>query len=414
MDYEKIRIDLEANLSQELFDLFEGNIVAKIMHEGKVEGESNSYQSILEGHSFKITPKLASKLNDLCVEVQEALRFEEKIDFFITNSPEVNCSVISRREPGQSNLIMIKSGLIELFDDDELRFVIGHEIGHLISKNSELLNIIEFIFPSIDRVPIIFQNKIALWQKLSELSADRYGFIASPNLEKCISNFFKLASGLSTLRIAFDPTAYLEEMDKVLEFFRSQPLMISTSHPVNPVRIKALQLFSESKLFSQIVKRKTLEEDKSLDEKINELIQILLIMERSNLDVHRRHFVATGGLIVSGADQQVSLEELNEIVDVLSQYTVFPKQILDEIYATGKVMEIFETSVQAILNQNPSERYAMFEYLVGIALADKEFGKDEVDLLYQLGEKNFGLTPKEIAQRIGFVIQQRFIPRLFH
>ncbi len=414
MDYDKIRIDLEASLSKELFELFEGNIVSKIMHEGKVEGDSNSSQSILEGHSFKITPKLASKLYDLCVSVQESLRFEEKIDFFITNSPETNCSVISRREPDQNHLIMIKSGLVERFDDDELRFVIGHEIGHLISKNSELMNIIDFIFPIAERAPIIFQNKIALWQKLSELSADRYGYIASPKLDKCISNFFKLASGLSTARIAFEPNAYLDEMDKVLEFFRSQPLMISTSHPVNPVRIKALQLFSESKLYNQIVKHKTLEADPKLDEKINELIQILLVLERSNLDVHRRQFIATGGLIVSGADEQVTLEELNEIIDVLSQYTVFPKQVLDEIYASGKVMEIFEASVQAILRQNPSERYMMFEFLVGVALADKEFGKDEVDLLYRLGEQYFGLTPKEIAQRVGFVIQQQFIPRLFH
>ena len=49
MNYEGIRIDLEAALSQELFQLFEGPIISRIMKDAKTEREHNLYKSIHEG-----------------------------------------------------------------------------------------------------------------------------------------------------------------------------------------------------------------------------------------------------------------------------------------------------------------------------------------------------------------------------
>ncbi|MCI0514026.1 M48 family metallopeptidase [candidate division KSB1 bacterium] len=408
-----IRIDLESKLSQELFELFEAPIVDRIMREGKVENERNPYLSALEGHSFKITPKMAPGLFTLCHEVQNQLEFKEEIDYFITNSAETNCFAVWRLEDDQHHIIMINSALIERLDDDELRFVIGHEIGHLINENIQLYKIIDFVFPEMSRVPLVFQNKISLWKKLSELTADRYGYIASPKLDKCISNFFKLASGLDTQRIAFDPLAYLSEMEQALSYFEKEPFAVTTSHPINPVRIKALQLFHQSNLYQQIARKDTLTQDEKLMQQINDLIKILMIVGQSELDQFRSHFVASGGLIVSGIDQQLTEMELNEIIDLLAQFTIFPKEFLDQIVQSGKVHEIFENSIVGILRQNPSERYGMFEFLVGIALSDNEIIQGEIDILYEIGEKLFQFTRKEIAQIIGGVIQKRFVPRLF-
>lgn len=413
MDYDLIRIEMEAALSRELYDLFEGKIVKQIIREGKVTSERNPYKHLLEGHSFKITPRLAPRLYALCYEVKERLEFDEDVDFFIRNSPEINCFAVSKMEEGQNHLVMLNSTLIEKFDEEELRFVIGHEIGHLISKNVDLYKIINFVFPEIQSAPIVFQNKINLWNKLSELTADRYGFIASPNIEKCVSNFFKLASGLDTLKIAFDSQAYLSEMDEVLNYFKKEPFAITTSHPINPVRLKAIQLFHESKLFEQIQHGKKLRTDKNLNHELEQLIKILMVLGDSELDTYRSYFIATGGLIIAQVDEKVTREEMDEIVNLLAQFTIFPARFLDAIVESGKLEELFQNSTEAIISESPGERGPMFEFLVGIALSDNEIIKPEIDLLYKIGESLFGFTHKEVAQIIGQAIQNRFSPKLY-
>jgi Zn-dependent protease with chaperone function len=252
MDYGAIRIALEKTLSEELYEKFRGDIIQRILREGKVESSKNYLRSILEGHSFKITERMAPKLHAVCREVQQMLEFEEPVEYFITSSRDINCAAYPRLEDDQSHLVMINSGALERFTDDELRFVIGHEMGHLISQNAELVRIISFVFPQGDQIPLIFKNKLELWNKLSELSADRYGYIAVPQLEISVGAFFKMASGLDAGRIAFDPIAYLEEMDKVLDYFRTESAAVRSTHPINPVRLKALQFFSESNLFRAV------------------------------------------------------------------------------------------------------------------------------------------------------------------
>ena len=98
MNYDLIRIPMESTISQELYSLLEGEIVERIMREGKVESQKNYLKSILEGTSFKVTEKLAPQLDQLCREVQQKLKFDEPIDFFIQNSPVLNCSAFYRLE----------------------------------------------------------------------------------------------------------------------------------------------------------------------------------------------------------------------------------------------------------------------------------------------------------------------------
>ena len=67
-----------------------------------------------------------------------------------------------------------------------------------------------------------------------------------PNFDKCLSNFFKLSSGLNLERIAFDANAYYLEIKDVLEKYIASDQISYFHHPVNPIRIEALKLFSES------------------------------------------------------------------------------------------------------------------------------------------------------------------------
>ncbi len=410
MDYDLLRVDLEKSISEELYKLFRGDIIQRILREGKVESSQEHLRMMLEGHAFRITERMAPRLYHLCHGVQERLKFQDPVEFFVRSTPELNCAAYSRVEEDQSHIVMINSGLLERFDDEEMQFVIGHELGHLISRNSELTRIMQFVFPDGVDVPLIFQNRLALWNKLAELSADRYGFIASPSLGKCICAFFKLASGLDTSRMAFDPMAYLEEMEAVIDFFREKGT-VKGSHPINPVRIKALQYFSQSALYRSVADEGEMEHDDDLQAKLDELQKILLHAGLSPLDEHRKRFLAAGGLIVAGADSEISVDEVDRILAPLAAVTSFPRKYLESVLASGEVPKIFQDSVVAILEANPSERYAMFAYLIDVAMADRAIRDPEVELLFDMGENLFKMPRKEVAQHLGTAIQRTFIPR---
>ena len=412
MNYDVLRIAMEEQLSTDLYNLFNGELIEKIIREARIEQEHDEIKTMLEGHSFKITDKLAPSIHTICREVQKALHFDEEIDYYISNSPHINCFAHPRLEDNQSHKIIINSALLERFDDDELRFVVGHEVGHLASKNAFLKKILLFVFPDLNRAPILFQNKISLWDKLSELTADRYGFLAIPNLAKCISAFIKLSSGMNTSRISFDAMTYLKEMETLLLYFKEHPYAVMTSHPINPVRIKCLQLFADSRLYAGLSSRTKSAGDEKLAAKIQELVEILMVRGTSDLDLHRAHFIATAGILMSGADKEMNLREVESIINVLAQFTIFPKDFFDHILSSGEVSQLFQQAVTNILQRNPGERYSMLEYLIGMALSDNQIYSAELDLVFHIGENVFGMTRKEVAQIIGAVIQKTFVPRI--
>ncbi|MFZ4520229.1 MAG: M48 family metallopeptidase [Bacteroidales bacterium] len=408
-----VRIELEMQLGQELFQLMEGDLLEEILSEGKIGKFENEWKYILEGHSFKATRELAPKLHNMFQSVVEVLEFDEPVEFFINNSPEFNAWSLSSLEPGEPHIININAGLVDKLDDDELRFVVGHEIGHLITHNSNIVKLINFVFPDTARIPVILNHKIQLWQKLAELTADRYGFIASPNLEKCVSGFFKLASGLAAERINFDHNAYLAENERILDFFRENKAGNLMSHPINPIRIKAIQLFSTSATYRSVIEKKPLQADGPLSTQIEDLIQTLLVLSSSETDYHRKYFIAAAGMVMASTDGELNPYEYEAILKQLSEFTIFPAGFLKGIAESGKVREIMDKSAAKLLELNPGERFPMFDMLMNIVIADKEISKDEIGFLYDYGAKVFGFSRKEIAQLLANGIQQKFLPRIY-
>jgi len=411
MNQDMIRIGLERQLNEELYSQFSGDLMKNLMRDAKVEPNKDYLRASLEGHGFKISKKISPGLYKLCMEVQDKLDFKETIDYYIINDAEVNAFTRYKVEDERNHIVVLNSALVNMMDDDELKFIIGHEIGHLISKYSELYEIIEFVFNNYERIPLIFKNKIELTGRLAELTSDRYGFIASGNLNKCLSNFFKLSSGLDTDRISFDPESYLKEIERTLNDMKRNPFDSSFSHPDNPIRIKALELFSKSDTYKSIGNKKKLKEDKALKKEMEELLHLTFIKGSSELESFRTDFVISGGLIIAGADEELAKEEVEAIVNILSNYTYFPEKRLDAMLnGEQNVSKIFNRAIKAIIESNPAERFEMFDYLIIIALVDKKFKKGELDLLKNIGKNAFGLTDKEIAQMIASAIGREFVP----
>ena len=391
------KIELEQHLTEQIYAALHGELVEKIISLSSFDQSGHGLRSAMEGHSFKVEKRLMSHLHDLLYGVKEKLGFADPVDFYISGDSTVNAWTIAAAREGEPHIVNINSALINLMTDDELRFVVGHELGHLMNKNTEMLRLIGFVFPHGTVPPLVLQYKIRLWEQLSELTADRYGYMAVENLEACLSAFFKMTSGLDITKINMQVDAYLEENLKHLEYFINDKGLSRDTHPVNPIRVQSLNLYATSP------------DEKALAEKMDEIIGALMKLSNDEVDYYLGFFVATAGLIAINIDGEVTSEEIERVLNQLSSFHIIPRHFLDQV-AEQKVVEIFYSSIEEVLKRRPDMRDGMLVYIISLILADSSFNQQEVDFIFEIGEKCFGFTTKEIADRMAGAIQQNFVP----
>ena len=394
-----LSIELEKQIGEQIYNALQGEIVEDVLREISTNSNSDAYwRSNMEGHSLKVEKTLLPDLYQLCHEVKQKLGFDEPVDFYITGDSTVNAFSVAAENEGEPHIVNINSALFNLMTNDELKFVVAHELGHLINKDTALARLIGFVFPPEANVPMTLQYKIRLHRQLAELVADRYGYMAVENIDVCVTAFFKMASGLDLTRMNVSIDALLEDNRRRLEYFLNDRGMSRDSHPVNPIRVQALNIFANATSKEQ------------LDSGMDELICILLKVGDSEQDEYTARFIATAGLIVANSDGEISKDEIDRIISNLASLKIFPRQYLEEIVESN-VTEIFGDAVNNLMRINPGMREGMLQYMISIVLSDKIIANNEVQLLYKFGN-DIGLSRIEVANAIAQSIQCNYVPSL--
>ena len=192
--------------------------------------------------------------------------------------------------------------------------------------------------------------------------------------------------------------ALIADNNRRLDYFLKDKGISRASHPVNPIRVQALNLFANAK------------SEEELKNGMDELISILLKVGDSELDEHLARFMASAGLIVASLDGEMHEDEYKEIIESLAAMKIFPRQFLDEI-AAGDVGDIFNKLVEGILKVNPGMRDGLLDYMIQIVMADKKIATEEVKWLYDFGG-SIGFSEIEVASAIAVAIQRNYVPGL--
>ena len=389
---------LEKQVAEQIYNALQGQVVNEVLKQLNDSGNDAWWRSNMEGHSLKVAKELLPDMYELCNSVKETLGFVDPVDFYVTGDSAVNAFSVAAEKEGQPHIVNVNSGLIALMTNDELKFVIGHDLGHLINKDTSLSRLISFVFPEGTTPPITLLYKIRLHSQLAELVADRYGFKAAGNLESCVTAFFKMASGLDLQKMNVSIDVLLQDNLKHLEYFISDKGLSRATHPVNPIRVQAINLFANA------------QSQEELEKGMDQLVSILLKVGNNEQDEHLARFIATSGLLMANADNNVSNEEIDMIVENLASLKIFPMKFLEEI-KKGDVTEIFNDAVSNLMKINPGLREGMLNYMIGIVMSDRNIAKEEIELLTHYGGK-IGFSNIEIANMIAVAIQQRFMPSL--
>ena len=399
MAHLNLAIPLEQELGKQIYNALQGSVVEMIIKSATDESSDAYWRSRMEGHCMKVDKDLLPAFHALCQDVMKRLDIKEKVDFYVTGDSDLNAFSVAAEDEGQPHIVNINSAMFDLMSEDELRFVVGHELGHLINKDTALKRLIYFVFPpDSTEIPITMQHKIRLHDQLAELVADRYGYLACGDLNACVTAFYKMSSGLDLAKMNVSIEALLADNRKRLDYFLNDKGLSRYDHPVNPIRVQAINLFA------------TARDEKELEKGMEELIGILLKVGNGPLDEDLSVFIASAGLIVANADEQVSEKEIDHIIQSLAALQIFPKHFLDSV-AKSDVPKLFEMSVANILSHDPGMRDGLLTYMINLVLSDKEIDQKEIEFIYGFG-KNIGFSEKEISVKFAEIIQRKYVPSL--
>ncbi|MFF7988245.1 M48 family metallopeptidase [Kitasatospora xanthocidica] len=212
--------------------------------------------------AVKTSERQFPELHNMVRDAAYVLDLEQVPDLYVTQDPTVNAFTIGIDTP----IIVVTSGLVELLDEEELRSVIGHEVGHAMSGHAvyrTMLMILTNIATRIAWVPLGNLAIMALvtalkeWFRKAELSSDRAGLLAGQDLQASMRALMKLAGGHNLAEMNVD--AFLEQAeeyekagdlrDGVLKLLQVLP----QTHPFAVTRVAALKKWAESDEYRSIM-----------------------------------------------------------------------------------------------------------------------------------------------------------------
>jgi len=277
------------------------------------------------------------------------------------------------------------SGMVERMTDDELRFALGHELGHLHYRHYRARLVYRAVGEDEDgdpRLPPLLAARLESWVRLAELSADRAGFAAvEGKLDTIVSAFFKIASALGPEHLRFDIDAFLSQLEDLRQMKRRE-VLAKFSHPITPVRVRALQLFGEA------VGRSPEGDVGKLDAvnaEVQEIARLLDYEVTEPLEVHARDFLIAGGLLAAYADdEEVTGEQWKLLVQLLVPLTSDPEARLEQVESREEA-EAMVTENAGWLRENAGEeRFTLFRHLAHMVAVDGRLHPGEAEFMIKI------------------------------
>lgn len=328
MEVERLRAQGEHELAERLL----AEPVVKEAISRAAEAPPSGARRQLLAMALRLTPEIAPEVADVIAGVSEALSLEPgggrtAIESYVYPGAQFNAAAV-KPENGRM-FVIFSSSLLEAFDADELRFVVGHELGHHLFDHHAIPTQI-LLHPQSQISPALALHLFS-WQRYAEVSCDRAGLVAAGGLTPAATALFKLASGLGTttrvkirvdqfLRQLGDLQAEAQRLDKADLPVRSDWF---STHPFSPLRLRAAELFSESKLAGGEMAVSELEAQ------VHELMSLMdpsYLKARTDVAEVMRRLVFAGGILVAAASGTIAEPELEALEQLLGPGAV-PSEI---------------------------------------------------------------------------------------
>lgn len=195
------------------------------------------YNHVLS-RSIKAGDKTLPEINRLVIEAADRLEMRSP-GVYVVQDPQINAYALGFL----NKIIVLNTGLIDVASDDELMFIIGHELAHVKYGWSVPVTLPGFTIP----VPLLLSSQ------RREFTCDRGGLLVSRNLNASILVLAKLALG-KRLADRVDIDHMYEDNEEVERDRMSKISEFVATHPPIKNRVYQLRQFYESDLYRKLAR----------------------------------------------------------------------------------------------------------------------------------------------------------------
>jgi len=214
-----------------------------------------------QANAVRVSPNQFGRVHGLYQDVLKTLDSPEAYPLYVSQTPIVNAGAYGMESP----FIILNSGTVALLDDQQLAYIMGHELGHIMSDHVLyrtmtflLLQLAQMGFPIVGLAARAVLVALLEWNRKSELSCDRAGLLAIQDSETVMRTMLKMAGGgneeeTSLQEFIVQAEEYRDSGDVADQVFKILNLIGST-HPFWVIRVSELRTWIEGGDYDRIVR----------------------------------------------------------------------------------------------------------------------------------------------------------------
>lgn len=228
------------------------------------------YRMLNVAENVRVTSKQCPKVYDMFREACSVLDIKEMPEIYIDMVYQPNALSFGI----EKYTVTLHTGLIDLLTEDELLFVIGHELSHIKCNHmmyKTLLYLLTYvgaqIFGVVFKVAAItflpLEMKLRAWERKAEFTCDRGGLLVVQDTEIAQRALVKLAGASKNLLPNINIEEVLKQADDLAGMddellVRAMKVYhnVFRSHPFPIVRIRELHNWSQSDQYRRILNGK--------------------------------------------------------------------------------------------------------------------------------------------------------------
>lgn len=212
--------------------------------------------------SVKVGPEQLPHVWREYTRVLETLDMPEVYDLYVTQFPFSNAAAIGSGKP----MIVLNSGTVTLLDGAELRTVLAHELGHILSDHVMYRTALIILLrlglsvrlPLVAGLPLLAVRSALLeWSRAAELTCDRAATLANRDPLVTCRTLMAIAAGIGSDKLNLDAflrqAAEFEEWDSSWDKLGRFVTELSLTHPVSVRRVLEITRWVQSGEFDRIM-----------------------------------------------------------------------------------------------------------------------------------------------------------------
>jgi len=210
---------------------------------------SRSNHRALLAQAVQVSAQSAPDMIPL-IQTNSARLQVEPVNVFIVPSNRLNAYTFGMDSP---KAVVLYSSLFKIMDQDEIQFILGHEMGHVKLGHTWLNTLVGGMagIPSSVGAAAVMELAFRWWNRSCEYSADRAGLLACGKPNKAISALVKLEAGPAA-RTQAGLQAAIQHISTEDDDIMHNLEELIASHPLIAKRIDELRNYSTSEEFSRL------------------------------------------------------------------------------------------------------------------------------------------------------------------